>query len=108
MVEFVVGPKLRPLKAPSIQIGCRGFCIGTLMKLPDDFYENESNWQEFDCPKCKVDFDVFPPQRPGAHVHCCHCDHEWLSPAYGQAYLQVPVSEENELGMVCIDAEDMN
>lgn len=76
------------------------------MILPADFYENAENWQEYDCPKCKGDFDVFPPQRPGTNVHCCHCGHEWVAPADGQAWLVVPVTEENEFGRVCFSLKD--
>lgn len=32
-------------------------------------------WQEFECPQCKIDFDIEPPLALGTEVECVHCKH---------------------------------
>jgi len=47
--------------------------------IPDnvpDYYTNENYWQEYDCPTCLQDMDVYPIPRPGTTVRCS-CGTEW-------------------------------
>lgn len=34
-------------------------------------------WAEFDCPRCGLDEDFFPPPQPGSVLPTCGCGHHY-------------------------------
>lgn len=77
------------------------------MQAPADLYTNDNHWQEYECPGCASDFDVFPPQRPGTQMHCSGCGLEWLAPEHSSTYIEVPVTEDNEQGVGYVARDEL-
>ncbi|CAG9177716.1 hypothetical protein LMG32289_03883 [Cupriavidus pampae] len=46
------------------------------MKTPADFHTNESYWQEYECPRCGQDLDIYPIPYRGDTIGC-GCGTEW-------------------------------